>query len=126
MNNSLSIVDRITAYTKTIYLAIQQIIDEMAPNSRLETGEIVSQVASSLGMKASKIKQIVVDYLWQTETDKIGFVRKGSGGGYIKGIRPAPKTVSKTKATTVEDLTITEDEGVAELVDEEEDEEIAI
>ena len=127
MNNSLPIVDRITARMKTIYLAIQQIIDGMAPNSRLETDEVVSQVATSLGMKASRIKQIVIDYLWQTETDKVGFVRKGSGGGYIKGIRP-PKAVSKTKKATVEELTTNEDEGVAELSDEDEDEleEVAI
>jgi hypothetical protein len=118
--NSLQIVERITARIKNIYLTIQEVIDEMAPGSRLETTEIVAQVASSLGMKASQIKQIVIDYLWQTETDKVGFVRKGAGGGYIKGIRPT-KTVGKK--TAAQDLTTTED---AELVDEEEVEEIAI
>jgi hypothetical protein len=126
MNNSLLIVERITARMKTIYSAIQEVIDEMVSNSqtRMETDELVAKVASSLGMKANRIRQIVIDYLWQTETDKIGFVRKGAGGGYILGVRPAPKTVGKK--TVAEDLTTTEDDGVAELVDEEEVEEIAI
>jgi hypothetical protein len=129
MNNNQT-VDRITTRTKTIYLAIQQIIDGMEIDDRYEIDELVAQVAASLGMKTTKLKPIVVDYLHQTEIDKLGFVRKGAGGGYIRGVRPEPKKGKKSKKVLVEEMTIDEadtsdDEGVANLV-EDDDQEIAV
>jgi len=106
---SSSNIDRLTETSRAVFEATEAVVADMKDKDRKQVKDLATAVSSRVGKAPKEILHLVDMFAHDCDN---GYVTRGKGGGFIKGVKVVkPAKAVKVEADVVVDSASDESEG---------------